>query len=188
MLAQSRHYAHRISANQLRVPWLQVKLDMSLSPHPIMSNDSAKDILAQAKQRGQTMNLPYAGALLPKEAYALLQQLPAAKLIDVRTRAEWDYVGRVPDSVLIEWNTYPAGQRNPDFLGQLLAQVAKSDAPVMFLCRSGVRSHHAAQAASQAGYSNAYNILEGFEGDKDARGHRNTVGGWRFAGLPWIQG
>lgn len=153
-----------------------------------MSSDSAKDILAQAKQRGQRMNLPYAGSLLPGEAYALLQQLPASKLIDVRTRAEWDYVGHVPDSVLIEWNTYPAGQRNPAFLAQLLAEVAKSDAPVMFLCRSGARSHHAAQAATQAGYSNAYNILEGFEGDKDAQGHRNTVGGWRFAGLPWIQG
>jgi len=58
----------------------------------------------------------------------------------------------------------------------------------MFLCRSGARSHQAAQAAMQAGYANAYNILEGFEGDKDANGHRNTVGGWRFAGLPWIQG
>jgi rhodanese-related sulfurtransferase len=58
----------------------------------------------------------------------------------------------------------------------------------MFLCRSGVRSHHAAQAAAQAGYSNSYKVLEGFEGDKDAQGHRNTVGGWRFAGLPWIQG
>jgi rhodanese-related sulfurtransferase len=153
-----------------------------------MSDDSAKDILARAKQRGQTMNLPYAGALLPKEAYALMQHLPASKLIDVRTQAEWDYVGRVPESALIEWNTYPDGQRNPAFLGQLQTEVAKSDAPVMFLCRSGVRSHHAAQAAAQAGYSNSYNVLEGFEGDKDAQGHRNTVGGWRFSGLPWIQG
>jgi len=153
-----------------------------------MSNDSTKDILAQAKQRGQAMNLPYAGALLPREAYVLMQHLPGSKLVDVRTRAEWDYVGRIPESVLIEWNTYPGGQRNPAFLGQLQAEVAKSDAPVMFLCRSGARSHHAAQAATQAGYSNSYNILEGFEGDKDAHGHRNTVGGWRFAGLPWIQG
>lgn len=154
-----------------------------------MSSDSAKDILVRAKQRGQMMNLPYAGALLPREAYALVQQLPASRLIDVRTQAEWDYVGHVPESVLIEWNTYPGGQRNPAFLGQLQAKVAKSDdAPVIFLCRSGARSHHAAQAATQAGYSNSYNVLEGFEGDKDAQGHRNTVGGWRFAGLPWVQG
>ena len=154
----------------------------------MISNNSAEDILARAKQRGQTMHLGYAGALLPKEAYALMQQLSASRLIDVRTQAEWDYVGHVPESVLIEWNTYPGGQRNPAFVGQLQAEVAKSGAPVMFLCRSGVRSHHAAQAATQAGYSNAYNILEGFEGDKNAQGHRNTVGGWRFAGLPWIQG
>jgi rhodanese-related sulfurtransferase len=153
-----------------------------------MPNESPEAILARAKERGKAMRLPYAGALLPAEAHALLQQLPASKLVDVRTQAEWEYVGHIPDTVLIEWNTYPNGQRNPDFLNELQAQVAKSDAPVMFLCRSGARSHHAAQAATQAGYPNSYNILEGFEGDKDANGHRNTVGGWRIAGLPWIQG
>ena len=153
-----------------------------------MPNESPEAILARAKERGKAMRLPYAGALLPAEAHALLQQLPASKLVDVRTQAEWEYVGHIPDTVLIEWNTYPNGQRNPDFLSELQAQVAKSDAPVMFLCRSGARSHHAAQAATQAGYPNSYNVLEGFEGDKDANGHRNTVGGWRIAGLPWIQG
>jgi rhodanese-related sulfurtransferase len=152
-----------------------------------MPNDSVEDILARAKERGRTMRLPYAGALLPAEAYALMQQVPAAKLVDVRTQAEWEYVGHIPETVLIEWNTFPAG-RNPDFLRELQAQVAKTDAPVMFLCRSGARSHHAALAATQAGYSNSYNVLEGFEGDKDANGHRNTVGGWRVAGLPWVQG
>ena len=153
-----------------------------------MSSDSSDDILARAKQRGKAMHLPYAGALLPAEAHVLLQQVPGAKLVDVRTEAEWEYVGHVPDSILIEWNTFPTGQRNPGFLSELQSQVEKSDAPVMFLCRSGARSHHAAQAATHAGYLNSYNILEGFEGDKDANGHRNTVGGWRFAGLPWIQG
>jgi rhodanese-related sulfurtransferase len=153
-----------------------------------MPNESAEAILARAKERGKAMRLPYAGALLPAEAHALLQQLPASKLVDVRTQAEWEYVGHIPDTVLIEWNTYPNGQRNPDFLNELQAQVAEANEPVMFLCRSGARSHHAAQAATQAGYPNSYNILEGFEGDKDANGHRNTVGGWRFAGLPWIQG
>jgi rhodanese-related sulfurtransferase len=153
-----------------------------------MSNESAEAILARAKERARTMRLPYAGALLPAEAHALLQQLSASKLVDVRTQAEWEYVGHIPDTVLIEWNTYPNSQRNPDFLNELQAQVAEANEPVMFLCRSGARSHHAAQAATQAGYPNSYNILEGFEGDKDANGHRNTVGGWRFAGLPWIQG
>ena len=153
-----------------------------------MPKESVADILARARQRAQAMRLPYAGALLPAEAYALMQQLPDSRLVDVRTQAEWEYVGHIPETVLIEWNSFPTGQRNPDFLRELQAQVPKGDAPVMFLCRSGSRSHHAAQAATQAGYSNSYNILEGFEGDKDANGHRNTVGGWRVAGLPWMQG
>ncbi len=153
-----------------------------------MKKDSVESILAQAKQRAKAMNLPYAGALLPLEAHTLMQNIPEANLVDVRTQAEWDYVGHVPESVFIEWNTYPSGQRNPRFLEQLQARVAKTEAPVMFLCRSGARSHQAAAAATQAGYPNSYNVLEGFEGEKDPQGHRGTVGGWRFAGLPWVQG
>ncbi len=132
------------------------------------------------------MKLPYAGALLPAEAYELIQNFPGAKLVDVRTRAEWDFVGRVPGSVPIEWQSYPSSQPNPDFLRELEAQTAK-DALVMFLCRSGARSHAAACAASQIGYANSYNVLQGFEGDKDAHGHRASVGGWQAAGLPWVQ-
>jgi rhodanese-related sulfurtransferase len=141
------------------------------------------DIRQKAMERGRDMNLPYAGALLPAEAHALMKE--GARLIDVRTDAELHYVGSVPDSEAIEWNTL-AGQRNPDFLQQL-QQVAKKDEPVMFLCRSGARSHAAAIAATQAGWKEAYNILEGFEGDKNAEGQRSTVGGWKFARLPWIQ-
>ncbi len=161
---------------------------IALLPDPIMKNDAVESILAQGKQRAEAMNLPYAGALLPLEVHTLMQNVPGAKLIDVRTQAEWDYVGHVPESVLIEWNIYPSGQRNPRFVEQLQARVARTEAPVMFLCRSGARSHHAAVAATQAGYPNSYNVLEGFEGEKDPRGHRGTVGGWRFAGLPWVQG
>ena len=149
--------------------------------------DAVDEILARAKQRAEAMRLPYAGALLPSEAHALMQQVPGAGLVDVRTQAEWEYVGYVPGSVLIEWNTFPSGQRNPRFLEQLQETLPKTEAPVMFICRSGVRSHHAAAAATQNGYPNSYNILEGFEGNKDAQGHRNSIGGWRFAGLPWIQ-
>ena len=161
---------------------------IALLPDPIMKNDAVESILAQAKQRAEAMNLPYAGALLPLEVHTLMQNVPGAKLVDVRTQAEWDYVGHVPESVLIEWNIYPSGQRNPRFVEQLQARVARTEAPVMFLCRSGARSHHAAVAATQAGYPNSYNVLEGFEGEKDPHGHRGTVGGWRFAGLPWVQG
>ena len=113
--------------------------------------------------------------------------MPEAKLIDVRTKAEWDWVGRIPGSVMVEWNAWPSGERNADFIAELQVRVPKSSAPLLFICRSGARSHNAAAAASQAGYPRCYNVLEGFEGDKDAQGHRNTIRGWRAAGLPWIQ-
>ncbi len=103
-----------------------------------------------------------------------------------RTRAELDWVGRVPGAVPIEWNGYPDGRRNPDFLGQLGEATAK-DEPVMFLCRSGNRSHFAAALATQAGWRECYNILEGFEGDRDPNQHRSSFNGWKHAGLPWVQ-
>lgn len=142
------------------------------------------DIKDKARERGRKLKLSYAGALLPAEAHALMQK--GAKLVDVRTHAELQYVGSVPGSDAIEWNSFPDGRRNPAFLEQL-AEAVRKDEPVMFLCRSGVRSHSAAIAANEAGWTEAYNILEGFEGDKDAAGHRNVVGGWRKAGLPWTQ-
>ena len=145
------------------------------------------EILTQASERADTLGRAYAGELTPNEAYFLLQNAPGAKIVDVRTRAEWDWVGRVPEAVEIEWNQYPGGQRNPHFLAELKQQL-DPEAIVMFLCRSGVRSIGAASAATEAGYRNSYNIMEGFEGDKDAQAHRNTVGGWRKHGLPWIQG
>ena len=145
------------------------------------------EILNNARERARQSHLPYAGALLPQEAYELMRQSSGAKLVDVRTQAEWNFVGRIPGGVPIEWQTYPTSQPNPAFLDELQAHVAK-DAIVMFLCRSGARSHAAASAASQIGYAHSYNVLEGFEGDKDAQGHRTSVGGWKFAGLPWTQG
>ena len=144
-------------------------------------------ILERAQQRAKEMELPYEGALLPAEAFALLQQAPGAKLVDVRSRAEWDWVGRIPGAIEIEWQTYPGMRTNPDFLTYLESQV-DTEALVMFLCRSGGRSHQAAATATEAGYLDCYNILEGFEGDKDATGHRSAKGGWKAAGLPWVQG
>lgn len=146
-----------------------------------------RDILSAAAERGQALKRPYQGEVTPQEAYDLLRLAPGAKLVDVRTRAELDWVGRVPGAVEIEWNTYPGGTRNSNFLAELKQQVDR-EALIVFLCRSGARSVGAATAASEAGYSQCYNILEGFEGDKDANAHRNTVGGWRKAGLPWQQG
>lgn len=144
------------------------------------------EILNDAHERGRQMNLPYDGALLPKEAHQIWKEAPAATLVDVRTRAERDYVGRIPGAIEIEILTYPGNRPNPAFLAELEQRVDK-ESLVMFICRSGGRSHNAAQFARQAGYTQCYNVLEGFEGDKDAAGHRNTKGGWRVAGLPWVQ-
>jgi rhodanese-related sulfurtransferase len=144
-----------------------------------------ESIRQAAAERARQMKLPYAGALLPGEAHALMQA--GAKLVDVRTRAELDWVGRVPGAAFVEWNSYPEGRTNPSFLDEL-AGVAAKDEPVMFLCRSGNRSHFAAHVATQGGWQECYNVLEGFEGERDANRHRSSMNGWKHAGLPWIQG
>jgi len=150
-----------------------------------MSTDTV--ILERARERGT--GLPYAGAVTPQEAHQLLQENPHVRLIDVRTNAERDWVGRVaiPDTQhgAVQWSTYPGGVPNPQFVEQLAAQASPDDV-LLFLCRSGVRSRHAAKLATENGYANSFDILEGFEGDKDADGHRKTVGGWCKAGLPWV--
>ena len=145
------------------------------------------EILNAAQKRATEMNVPYEGALLPNEAYELLQAAPGSKLVDVRTRAELDWVGRIPDAVEIEWATYPGMKPNPHFVAQLEQQVDK-EVLVLFMCRSGARSHTAAIAAAEAGYAESYNVLEGFEGDKDGHGHRGKVNGWKARNLPWAQG
>ncbi|ANQ83884.1 rhodanese-like domain-containing protein [Azoarcus olearius] len=145
------------------------------------------ELLDLARERATAMNLPYEGALTPAEAHQVWGLAPGARLVDVRTRAEWDWVGRVPNAVEIEWLSWPGSQPNPAFLNQLRQQV-DPEALVMFMCRSGARSDAAARAAKSAGFTNCYNVLEGFEGDKDANGQRNRIGGWRHAGLPWHQG
>jgi rhodanese-related sulfurtransferase len=144
----------------------------------------ADDIRKAAAERARQMGLRYAGALVPGEAWRLMQA--GARLVDVRTQPELAYVGRIPGAAAVQWQTWPGGQPNPDFLAELAA-VAPKDQPVMFICRSGARSHAAAEAAMQAGWREAYNVLEGFEGDKDEHQHRNTKNGWRKAGLPWTQ-
>jgi rhodanese-related sulfurtransferase len=133
----------------------------------------------------------YAGDLTPREAWDLLAQRPDAVLVDVRTAAEWSFVG-VPDTsplgrraVTVEWNRYPSG-RNEGFLDEVRAAGVTFGAPVVFLCRSGQRSVAAARAATEAGLGPAYNVLEGFEGPPDDEAHRGRSG-WKAAGLPWRQ-
>ncbi len=146
-------------------------------------------LLATARSRGTDQ--PYAGAVTPLEAWELLRQQPEAKLIDVRTNAERHWVGQVAlppgQHMAVEWTSWPSGVVNPQFIEQL-GEVAGKDDVLLFLCRSGVRSRHAAKLATDHGFTNAYDILEGFEGDKDSAGHRKEIGGWCKAGLPWMGG
>jgi rhodanese-related sulfurtransferase len=137
--------------------------------------------------------MPYAGDVDPAAAYAVLTEREDAVLVDVRTTAEWRYVGGPDLSALgravvqIEWSRFPDGARNAAFVDELAAAGVAKDAPVLFLCRSGVRSVAAAEAATTAGWTSAYNVLQGFEGNPDGAGHRGSTGGWKVAGLPWRQ-
>ncbi len=137
--------------------------------------------------------MSYAGDITPEQAWKLLSDNPQAVLVDVRTDAEWRFVG-VPDLsslgrevVYIEWNRTD-GQRNENFLAELSEKVPGNgeDRPVVFLCRSGNRSISAAEAATEAGIAPSYNVLDGFEGQLDNAGHRGGSG-WRATGLPWKQ-
>lgn len=136
--------------------------------------------------------MTYAGDLTPQAAWEMLRDIPEAVLVDVRTHAEWQYVG-VPDTSsidrpthLIEWVSYPNGARNERFLEQMKEAGVDGERPVVFLCRSGQRSIAAAEAATAVGIGPSYNVLDGFEGATDSEGHRGATG-WRAIGLPWRQ-
>lgn len=144
----------------------------------------AAAIFAAAAARAKEKNLAYAGLLTPAEAWSL-QEAGVITIVDTRTAAERDLIGYVPGSVAIEWYDYPGKVRNAGFLDQLREAVEPA-APVAFLCRSGVRSGYAATLATAHDYARAYNILEGFEGDRNGQGQRR-VNGWQMAGLPWRQ-
>lgn len=130
-------------------------------------------------------SIEYAGDIAPGQAWQLIQS-GQATLVDVRTVEERHWVGRVPAGEHIEWAIGRDQILNEHFLEQLAQKVPKAR-QVLFLCRSGVRSAGAAKAATQAGYESAWNILQGFEGPIDERRQRGQMGGWRSAGLPWVQ-
>lgn len=129
----------------------------------------------------------------PRAVWEALQRDPDAVLVDVRSEAEWGYVGLTDLSaagkqpVLISWQVYPAMGVNPHFLAQMQDAGITPEQSVYFLCRSGARSLAAARAAVAAGFPRCYNIEDGFEGPPDAEGHRGLVAGWKAAGLPWRQ-
>ena len=141
------------------------------------------EIIARAEKRARERGLSYRGQLTPDEAWTLQQQHPRAKLIDVRSREELSLIGSVPGALAISWKFYPDWRRNPDFVDEVKASVAPTDL-VLLLCRSGVRSREAAELLVSAGYANCFNVLEGFEGDKNSANQR-VVAGWKARGLPW---
>ena len=135
----------------------------------------------------------YAGDLTPIEAWEILKDEESAILVDVRTDAEWNYVGIVDLSSLnkepstISWVLFPDNSPNEKFVSGVEAICADKHTKVISICRSGVRSISSSIALTNAGFSQAYNVLEGFEGDKDGNDHRSTIGGWKMRGLPWKQ-
>lgn len=137
--------------------------------------------------------MAYAGEMKPSEAWSLLNSNSAALLVDVRTRPEWAFVG-IPDlssigkkAVLLSWQVYPSMETNAEFGAQIKKAAPAADTPLLFICRSGVRSRAAAETMTAQGYSACYNVSEGFEGNHDSHRHRGRVSGWKAAGLPWIQ-
>ncbi len=142
-------------------------------------------ILAAAHERGVPLDLPYAGAVTPHEAWTLFSEC-GAKIVDVRSVAEVEFIGRVSGSIFIPWKHWPSGELNRQFVPELRQHCVPDDV-LLFLCRSAQRSHAAAALAMASGYPRAYNILEGFEGNLDANHQRGHTGGWRLAGLPWVQ-
>jgi rhodanese-related sulfurtransferase len=147
-----------------------------------MSDQAA--ILQSAQKRSADNNFPYAGALTPCEAFEILNANPEALLVDVRTQAELELVGRIPNAVNIEWATFPGMLKNQDFAKQLVDNVDKN-LTVIFICRTGGRSHNAAVLAEQLGFKKAYNMLEGFEGEANELKQRTLINGWKHSGLPW---
>jgi rhodanese-related sulfurtransferase len=131
----------------------------------------------------------YKGDITPREAYERLKADPTAVVLDVRTVPEWIYVGvpAVDRLVRVSWQIFPTMEINPRFVEMVKEAGIRANNQVLCLCRSGQRSAYAAQALSAAGFENCYNIAQGFEGYRDEQGHRGAAGGWKSAGLPWVQ-
>lgn len=136
----------------------------------------------------------YAGEIPPDQAWLRLSREEKAKLIDVRTQAEWSFVG-VPDLssigkqvLLVSWQVFPAMVRNDAFTAQLETHGIHKNDVLLLLCRSGVRSKAAAEYLTALGYQACWNVSDGFEGPHDEAKHRGGKAGWKVAGLPWAQG
>tara|TARA_B100000029_G_scaffold366642_1_gene360018 strand:+ start:3054 stop:3524 length:471 start_codon:yes stop_codon:yes gene_type:complete len=142
---------------------------------------------------GQSDEAQFAGDIPVEEAWSILRDERDAALIDVRTDAEWSFVG-VPDlselgkqPLLLSWQRFPDMSPNIDFVETLRNAGIVRDAANLFICRSGARSRSAGLAMAADGFTRCYNVAAGFEGDKDIHQHRGSTSGWKAAGLPWVQ-
>jgi rhodanese-related sulfurtransferase len=142
--------------------------------------------LASIKATAESSALPFAGGVAPAAAWRLFSS-GRALLVDVRSGEERKFVGHIPDTLHVAWATGTALTRNPRFVRELESKIGGKDVVVLLLCRSGKRSALAAEAATKAGFSNVFNILEGFEGEIDDQHQRGKADGWRFHNLPWVQ-
>ncbi len=161
------------------------------SQHQSAIND-LDQIKRLAKCR-QNNRLVYAGDITPLEAWFMLREDLSCKLCDVRTSAEWNYVG-VPDlstlekePILLSWQSFPSMKKNIEFINDLTKIVPTSSTTLLFICRSGSRSAAAAEYCANEGYTNCFNIIDGFEGPPNVDSHRGGAAGWKHQSLPWVQ-
>ena len=154
---------------------------MRPGPQHAETVEEPREVLARAARRALEMGLGYAGCVTPREAHGL-RESGAATIVDIRTRPEWQFVGHVPEAPLVEWPRSGESSELAAFVAEIRARFDPRQR-LLFICRSGVRSHYAAELLAQEGFAHAYNVLEGFEGDGGAG--RN---GWRAAGLPSVKG
>jgi len=160
-------------------------IQLNTSSAPATTLVELPDVLRIAKEEAEAEGLGYAGLVAPDEAWKLFIN-GQAHLVDVRAAEERKFVGHVPNTLHVAWQTGPALIKNPRFLRELENKLPK-DAVILLLCRSGKRSAAAAANATAAGFKNVFNVREGFEGELDERQQRGASGGWRQRGLPWVQ-
>ena len=144
------------------------------------------EALAAIKTDAESAGLPFAGGVTPAVAWQLFST-QEVQLVDVRSNEERKFVGHIPGSLHVPWATGTALTRNPRFVRELENKIGGKETVALLLCRSGKRSALAAEAATKAGLTNVFNVLEGFEGEIDGQQHRGAADGWRFHGLPWVQ-
>ncbi len=160
-------------------------IQLNTNSSPLVASEELPEVLRIAQEDAQTQGLTYAGIVAPDDAWKLFIG-GQAHLVDVRAAEERKFVGHVPNTLHVAWQTGPALIKNPRFLRELENKLPK-DAVILLLCRSGKRSAAAAANATAAGFKYVFNVREGFEGDLDDRQQRGASGGWRQRGLPWVQ-